>query len=259
MRLKSAFGPIRGTLLLAVLAILAFTAPGSAQPSLDSLKRCVERSGLGQTSSFRMRQVILRDGQPARTFQAECRLANRGEKLMIRFDDPPDMANVKLLFKDWGKQLWTYFPSTNRVRKMAGATSTQPIGSFGFSYNDLIPFLNDSSYAFKVLDDQAAGGRGYHRLEVRYGTRQSSLYRKSELRIDAADCTLHEALLFGDGDRLLKTIRFQDYRTVKNRLVPSKIRLTQPDLGEQADITLLAIEFDKDYGPVFFTERGLKQ
>ena len=102
-----------------------------ADPQADSLLKCLETSGLGQTSGFKLKQVINREGQSPRTFQTECYLTSRAEKLLVKFEEPADMAGVKLLFWDQGKQLWTYFPSTNRIRKMVGASSGQQIGQGG--------------------------------------------------------------------------------------------------------------------------------
>jgi hypothetical protein len=231
-----------------------------ADAEADSLMGCVENSGLGQASGFKFKQVIQQEGQASRKYQAECYLANRAEKLLIKFEDPADMAGMKLLLKEQGKQMWTYFPSSNRVRKMAGASSGQQIGSLGFSYDDLFPYLEGEDYNTKVVGKNQVSGIACQIVEVIHknggGT---TTYKKSQVSIDAENCMLRQSQFFGDNNRLLKTVHFAKYSKVEGRTIPIQIKITQPDLGEESNITVLAVEFEQDYGPTFFSELSLKR
>jgi hypothetical protein len=230
-----------------------------ADPPADSLLNCLESSGLGQTSGFNLKQVINREGQAPRTFQAECYLTHRAENLLIKFEEPADMAGVKLLFWDQGKQLWTYFPSTNRVRKMAGASSGQQIGSLGFTYDDLFPYLDKNTYTSKVMGEKDVANSACQVVEIIRSANAGSMYKKSQIYVEKEKCRLRQSQFFGDKDRLLKTVTFEKYEVVEGRTIPTQIRITQPDLGEESVIKILAVEFAKDYGTTFFSERSLKR
>jgi hypothetical protein len=230
-----------------------------ADPRADSLLTRIESSGLGQTSGFKMKQVINREGQAPRTFQAESYLTNRAEKLLVKFEEPADMAGVKLLFWDQGKQLWTYFPSTNRIRKMAGASSGQPIGSLGFTYDDLFPYLDKNTYTSRVVGEQDLAGISCKVVEIVHNAASKSAYKKSRLFIEPGKCLVRQSQFFGPNDRLLKTVQFEKYEIVEGRTIPTQIRITRPDLGEESVIKILAVEFSKNYGPTFFSERSLKR
>jgi outer membrane lipoprotein-sorting protein len=243
-----------------VLLLVGFMfGPAWADPQADSLMKCLESSGLGQTSGFKMKQVIKREGQAPRTFQAESYLTGKAEKLLVKFEEPADMAGVKLLFWDQGKQLWTYFPSTNRVRKMAGASSGQPIGSLGFTYDDLFPYLDKNTYTATVTGEQDVAGTACRVVELAHNANSASTYKKSRIFIGKEQCRLCQSQFFGANDRLLKTVAFEKYETVEGRTIPIEIRIAQPDLGEESVIKILAVEFSKDYGSTFFSERSLKR
>jgi outer membrane lipoprotein-sorting protein len=247
----------KGLLLFAAGLFLA--GPVRADAEADSLMKCVENSGLGQASGFKFKQVIKREGQAPRKYQAECYLANRAEKLLIKFEDPADMAGMKLLLKEQGKQMWTYFPSSNRVRKMAGASSGQQIGSLGFSYDDLFPYLEGEDYNTKVVGENKVSGQACKVVEVVHKSGGTTTYKKSQVSIDAENCLLRQSQFFGEKNRLLKTVHFSKYQKVEGRNIPVQITITQPDLGEESNITVLAVEFEQDYGSTFFSELSLKR
>ena len=246
-------------LLLLALGSALIAGPVRADAEADSLMKCVENSGLGQASGFKFKQVIKREGQAERKYQAECYLTNRAEKLLIKFEDPADMAGMKLLLKEQGKQMWTYFPSSNRVRKMAGASSGQQIGSLGFSYDDLFPYLEGEDYNTKVVGKNEVSGYPCQIVEVVHKTGGATTYKKSQVSIDAENCMLRQSQFFGEKNRLLKTVHFAKYSKVEGRTIPVQIKITQPDLGEESSITVLAVEFEQDYGSTFFSELSLKR
>lgn len=249
---------MKGNLICEIIIVL-LVCNSFGGSRLDSLQSCAEQSGLQHTSGFRMSQVIRREGQHPRKFKAECHLANKGEKLLVIFEDPPDMAGVKLLFKDFGKHLWTYFPQTNRVRKIVGTQSDQPIGSLGFSYNDLFPFLNDSLYTAKTIGSEKVNGSPCDILQLTHDVNVDTDYKKAHVLVDPEQCRIALSKFFGKDGRLLKTIHFESYEKVEGRAIPAKIRVTQPQKGEESEIKVLAIEFDKQYGSTYFSEISLKR
>jgi len=245
---------VRIIILVCSLVTIIFSDE-DAEKILD----CLESSGLGLTSGFEFKQIIKRENQSPRTFQAECYLVNKADKLLIMFEEPADMSGVKLLLKNKGKQLWTYFPRTNRVRKMIGASSGQNIGSLGFSYNDIFPYLEENSYSSKLVGKEKVDKLECDKIEITYNSDSNSEYVKSFLLIDEQKCALRKSMFYGEKDRLLKTVKFSIYETVEDKYVPTKINITQPDKGEESDITILGVDFDKDYGSTFFSERSLKR
>ena len=90
-------------------------------------------------------------------------------------------------------------------------------------------------------------------------TDATTTYKKSTVAVDKQSCLLRRSQFFGEGDRLLKTVHFIDYQTVEGRTIPTQINITQPDLGEKSTVSVLAVEFDKDYGPTFLSELSLKR
>ncbi len=80
-------------------------------------------------------QVIKADGR-TRTFEFEMYSAGKGEKVLMRYVRPSSVRGQTFLLLNDGDDIWTYFPRTRRVRKLASHAKKQKVQGSDFSFGD---------------------------------------------------------------------------------------------------------------------------
>lgn len=244
-----------------LILILCATTVFPNEQRAKKLLQCFKKTGLSQVDGFLFRQTIEREGRDSQSFLIECYLANKGEKVIAKFEEPPKMSGTKILLKDHGKLLWTYFPSTNRVRKIAVRNSTDNIGSLGFSYGDLFPYLNDSSHKAQVIGSEVINKRSYEIVEIVHEADTVTAFSiyKTQLFIHEEDGLALKSVHKTKENRIIKVVHFESYKEVDDITVPQKIVIEQNDIGEKNTLEILAFEAEKEFTPSFFSELSLKR
>jgi outer membrane lipoprotein-sorting protein len=231
----------------------------SAQDQKEELRKCLQSNGFAQISGFSIRQTIEKEGQDTQKFKAECCLDNKGEKMIVEFKDPPGMANTKVLFKEYGKLVWMYFPASNRVRKIVVASNTEKVGNLGFTYSDLFPYMQDSNYQVSIAGEKTVNGFNCVIYDITNNINNNVNITKSQLYIDKVNCKLIHSEAYSRDNRLVKRIDFNNYKSVENKNIPSEIIINQDYLGEKVTINILGIECGKKYSLSHFSEISLKR
>jgi outer membrane lipoprotein-sorting protein len=242
---------------MTLLAGLALTL--WAQDHKEELRLCMEKNGFAQISGFAIKQTIEKEGQDCQKYKADCYLDNKGEKMIIEFKDPPGMANTKVLFKDYGKLVWMYFPASNRVRKIVVASNTEKVGNLGFTYSDFFPYMQDENHSVTLAGEKTINNTDCIVYEINNDIKNSVNINKTRLFISKSACKLIHSEAFTSDNRLVKRIDFNNYKTVENKNIPSEIIINQDDLGEKVTINILGIECNKKYSPSYFSEISLKR
>ncbi|MEE8335396.1 MAG: outer membrane lipoprotein-sorting protein, partial [Candidatus Neomarinimicrobiota bacterium] len=71
-----------------------------------------------------------------RTFEFEMFSGNKGEKSLLRYIKPVSVKGQSFLMLNDGDDIWTYFPRTRRVRKLASHAKKQKVQGSDFSFED---------------------------------------------------------------------------------------------------------------------------
>ncbi len=243
-----------GRRTVAVLAILAAALPLAAQEDARSIIREVDRRQRVDTSLTRTVMRIYPDGSNEaeyREFTIEG--FERGDSESYReVLEPRSVKGLRIL--SIGDDAWLYFPSTGRVRKIAGTSRGESVQGIGgdFSYEDLGGGLYDEKYEFRILSTDArswvlegvprkAGGV-YSRLEV--------TVLKEGYRVSSVD-------FHTEKDGLLKTLTFQDYKVLDGRDTATRLVMTNRRKGSRTVVAILSAAYgvpvaEKYLNPVQF-------
>ncbi len=76
------------------------------------------------------------DDGKTRTFVLEMYSAGKGDKMMMRYIKPTSVKGQTFLLLNDGDDIWTYFPRTRRVRKMASHAKKMKVQGGDFSFDD---------------------------------------------------------------------------------------------------------------------------
>jgi hypothetical protein len=164
--------------------------------------RMVLTNAHGQTAERALRIAFL-----------EANASDAGDKSLITFDEPRDVAGTAFLTHS--KVLeptdqWIYLPALRRVKRISSVNQNGSFMGSEFSYEDLgAPHVDRFSYRF--LREEVMENIAYFVFE-RVPRYENSGYARQVAWLDTTEYRLHRIDFYDRGDDLLKTVKFNDYR-----------------------------------------------
>jgi outer membrane lipoprotein-sorting protein len=232
--------------------------PLSAQeplPALDDVVRHLDEMYRYDSSHAVMTMTVVRErGTRELTLESW----SRGEDdALIVIRAPSREAGTATLRTDEG--LWNYAPRADRlIRIPTGLLSEAWMGSH-FSNDDL---MRDTSYDDDYTSELSWTTRdGQRYLQITMTPRPDApvVYTRVVFLLTPRDWVPVVAEYFDEG-RLMRTMRFEDVRTVSGRPLPMRMIL-QPENrpGERTEMRYDRLEFDIPVDADLFTARGLRR
>lgn len=251
----------RGPLLAATLMTLAtllLPPPFAAQeplPSLDEVISHLDELYRYESSHAVMTMTVVRErGTRELTLESW----SRGEdEALIVIRSPAREAGTATLRTEEG--LWNYAPRADRlIRIPTGLLSDAWMGSH-FSNDDL---MRDTSYDEDYTSELSWATRdGQRYLQVTMTPRPDApvVYTRVVFLLTPEEWVPHLAEYYDEG-RLMRTMRFEDVRTIAGKRLPMRMIL-QPENrpGERTEMRYDSLEFDIRVDPDLFTARGLRR
>ncbi len=243
---------------LAVGAAAVRPAPALAQDALPSVREVMDhiddlyRAG---SSHAVMRMTVVNE-RGTRELELESWSRGNDEGLVV-IRSPAREAGTATLRTDEG--LWNYAPRADRlIRIPSGLLSESWMGSH-FTNDDL---MRETSY----LDDYDAG---LDRVEGEDGTflratlvprpKAPVVYSRLVFLVRPGDWVPVRAEYWDDGE-VVRTMRFEDVRTVAGRPIPMTMVLVPEDApDERTEVTYLELELDVPVEDGLFTRQGLRR
>ncbi|UCH63553.1 MAG: outer membrane lipoprotein-sorting protein [Fidelibacterota bacterium] len=252
---------LRKTFFTASTALLMLTGWLHAQiPTAEEiLEKATELMNVTNSKSV-MSQTIQTSSGQLRTFEMESFSANKGENTLIRYTAPVSVRGQAFLMLNNANDIWTYFPRTGRVRKLASHAKKQNVQGSDFTYEDMgsgdtwredyqstnlgeAELLDEPCWKLQ-LDGIAEQEPAYHRMIV--WVRQKDYY---PLQIDYYD----------DGMEVLKSLYLEDVRDIEGTPTAMLMTMCNHEDGTETRMETLAITYSWEPPKAFFTERNLKK
>jgi len=104
----------------------------SGQTVIDSMTAIMSP----ENSKGLIRQTNVYENGKSRTFDLEMFSGQKGEKSLMRYLKPTSVKGQTFLMLNSGDDIWTYFPRTRRVRKLASHAKKQKVQGGDFSFED---------------------------------------------------------------------------------------------------------------------------
>ncbi len=199
------------------------------------------------------------DGK-TRTFDMEMYSGDKGDKMLMRYFKPISVKGQTFLILNAGDDIWTYFPRTRRVRKLASHAKKQKVQGSDFSFADFSSentwdedyFVTNTGITKKagvfcwVLKAEAREGADVDYSSVMLYVRQDNYY---PVQID----------YFHDDGDLEKTLTLTNIRKVDDYPTAMVIIMANYLTGTKTVMETLEMSYGWQPPKNFFSERSLKK
>lgn len=215
-----------------------------------------------ETSYGKSKMTIVTSSGSDRTFVSESWSKDNGEKTLVRYISPKRVKGQAILMLNNADDIWSFFPRTQRVRKLATHAKKQKMQGSDFSYEDMgsgDAFIND--YTPKRLEDEEMEGKECFKLELTKKEDSDLSYSRMIMWI-IKDSFVPIVIDYYDDD---------DPQLWIKRLVQSNIKMIDDiptamksvmynELDKtQTEMELLEAKYNVKLDDEMFTERNLKK
>jgi len=202
-------------------------------------------------------RLIIDNGRRVRTLSMESWMEGV-TKSYSYYKAPARERGTKMLKRD--RKLWMYTPHTDRKILIAGHLLRQSMMGSDLSYEDMMEDEKISE-AYTGTIDGMEEMEGVKTLVMTLkAKRKTKTYQTLKIWVDPAKNIVLKEEAFAKSGKLLKLIRFKEYRMVGNRLFPKKM-IFRDMLKENTRTTYMfdKIQFDVDIPAKYFSQRMLKR
>ncbi|MEE9167963.1 MAG: outer membrane lipoprotein-sorting protein [Candidatus Neomarinimicrobiota bacterium] len=207
-----------------------------------------------------MTQTIVTTSGKKRTFVFEMYSTNRGEKTLMRYTKPASIKDQAFLMLNNADDIWSYFPRTNRIRKLASHAKKQKLQGSDFTYEDM--GSGDSwIHEFKATNLGSVELNGDSCWKVRLDgiDEQDPAYEKMMIWVRQYDHYPLQVDYYEDGDVPTKSLFMKDIQQIDG--IPTAMHMTMHNHGDatQTEMITLSITYGWEPPPGFFSERNLRR
>lgn len=250
-------------LLILLGIMLIYSNLGMAQEITgDQIIQKVNEIMNQETVHATMKMTIQTTSGEERTFEYESWSKDAGEKNLVRYFKPSRIKGQAILMLNNADDIWSYFPRTKRIRKLATHAKKQKMQGSDFTYEDMgsgDSFIND--FTAKRLDDEKFEGSDCFVLELTRNKAAESHYSRlimyviKENFVPIAVDYYHE----NDPKRQIKRLIQSDIREIDG--VPTGMRMVMTNFEDNSrtEMEIVKCEYNVSLENSMFTERELKK
>lgn len=202
-------------------------------------------------------RLIIDNGRRVRTLSMDTWMQGV-TKSYSYYKAPARERGTKMLKLD--KKLWMYTPHTDRKILIAGHLLRQSMMGSDLSYEDMMEDEKISEAYVGTIDGEEEL-EGIQTLAMTLkAKKKTKTYQTLKVWIDPAKNTVLKEEAYAKSGKLLKLIRFMDYRRIGERLFPRSI-VFRDMLKENTKTTYMfdKIQFDIEIPAKYFSQRILKR
>jgi outer membrane lipoprotein-sorting protein len=230
----------------------------NAESAEDILKK-VDNAQLTKSSKMTLSQKLITPSGDERTFKMEVYSQNGDEKGLTKYVWPKQVAGMKILTLNDGDDIWTYFPSTNRTRKIASSARNRKVQGSDFTYDDMATGKMSKRWQGTLQGTEKVAGTECYKLALKPTSKGPKSYSKISLWVDKARYTPIRIEYYDlDGERI-KRLDIGDYRKKGQVLIPFAYKMTNLTDGGKTLMKVSEAEVDVPLDNTLFTEAGLSR
>lgn len=250
-------------LLLAALCASPVWAQSPEEKGLAIAQEADRRGeGFGDTSATLQMILRNRQGQESRREirSRTLEVANDGDKSLIVFDQPRDVAGTALLtytHKTADDDRWLYLPALKRVKRIASSNKSGPFMGSEFAYEDL-GSQEPEKYTYKYLRDETLEGQDVFVFE-RYPVDKDSGYTRQVVWMDKAEYRPLKIEFYDRKKSLLKTLTLGDYQEYLGKYWrPGKLDMVNHQTGKSTTLLFKNYKFRNGFRERDFDQSSLQ-
>ncbi|MBN2341551.1 MAG: outer membrane lipoprotein-sorting protein [Deltaproteobacteria bacterium] len=219
----------------------------------------VDAAAKADTSKVYMTQTVIAPSGDTRTFKMVTYSKGQNDKGLTEYLAPSQVKGMKILSLNEGDDIWTYFPSTNRVRKIASSARNRRVQGSDFSYEDMATGKMATSWQGTVFGEEKIGSVDCYKLALTPTSKGPKGYKKVTAWVSKRDSTSMRVLYFDKYGEKSKQLDIEDYHDVSGVKVPFKYTMTNLLDGGKTIMKVAHAEVNIKLDDSLFTESGLKK
>jgi hypothetical protein len=250
---------------LIFVVFLCFGLIANEEESVISAEKIIEtmtETLNPEQSDALMEMTIMTSGGQERTFVYRGYSKNKGEKSLMKYLDPGRVKGQTILMLNNADDIWTYFPKTKRVRKLATHAKKQKVQGSDFSYEDMgssDEFIDD--YNSVLIGEEQKDDKLCYKLDL---TRKEDtdasysrlvLWVEKETYVPVVISYYHEK----DSTLLEKELFLTDVETIDGIPTPMKMVMYNRLDNTKTSMITKEVAYNVDLPDNLFTEMGMKK
>jgi hypothetical protein len=247
-------------IIVTFLAICTGTMAQQAMPTGEEVMEKMTNIMTQENSKAVMQQVITTSSGKERTFEFEMYTADEGEKTLMRYLKPSAAKGQTFLMLNNANDIWTYFPRTKRVRKLASSAKNQKVQGSDFSYDDI--GSGDTwkeEFVSNNLGEEKYNGEKCWKLESIGIPEEDPSYPKMISFVRQSDFYPLSIDYYDDSGNVEKTLVLDEIKEIEG--VPTAMKMQMINHNEGSETTMITLSMTYAWTPPdnFFSERTLKR
>jgi outer membrane lipoprotein-sorting protein len=215
-----------------------------------------------EQSQGEMSLTIVTSSGDERTFVYETYSKGQGEKSLMKYLKPSRVKGQTILMLNDADDIWTYFPRTKEIRKLATHAKKQKLEGSDFSYEDMgggDAFIEE--YDAVRLDDEKKEGRDCFTLELTRKEDSDASYSRVILWVDKENFVPLVIDYYHERDKELreKELVCSDVQLIDGIYTPMVCTMYNRLDDTYSRMEILEVTFRVDLPDDLFTEMGMQQ
>jgi outer membrane lipoprotein-sorting protein len=246
-----------------ILILLVFTSISISQELTgEQIIQKVNDLFNPETSYGKSTMTIVTSSGKKRTFVSESWSMGKGEKNLVRYLSPRRVKGQAILMLNNADDIWSFFPRTQRVRKLATHAKKQKMQGSDFSYEDMgsgDAFIDD--FTPKRLKDEKMEDQECFKLELTRKADSDLSYSRLIMWIikESFVPIVIDYYDEDDPDLWVKRLVQSNIKVIDG--IPTAMKSVMHNKLDrtQTELELLEISYNVELDESMFTERNLKK
>lgn len=228
----------------------------------DSILHIMTETMNPDQAQGKMTMTIITTSGDERTFLYETYSKNQGEKSLMKYLEPSRVKGQTILMLNDADDIWTYFPRTKRIRKLATHAKKQKLEGSDFSYEDMgasNTFIEE--YQSVRHKDEKKEGRQCYKLELTRKPESDAGYSRVVMWVDQEYMTPLVVDYYHDDDPELweKQLVCAEVQLIDDIYTPMTCIMYNKLDATETSMEIVEIRYDIDLPDELFTEMGMQQ
>jgi outer membrane lipoprotein-sorting protein len=233
-------------------------AAEDAKDATAILKKA-DAAGFAKSTRMKVIQKVITPSGDTRTFNLLTYTQDGNEKSLTHYVSPEQVRGMKVLTLRDGNDIWSYFPRTNRVRKLASSARNRKVQGSDFTYDDMAQGKMVKQWRGKVLGEEKTAGRACFKLELFPTDAGPKSYKRTITWIDKSNYSPVRIDYYDLDNYLQKRLELKRYKKIQGVLIPFDYVMLNLTDGGKTLMKVAAAEVNIKLDPVIFTEAGLSR
>jgi outer membrane lipoprotein-sorting protein len=247
---------------ITILILLFLQSTAAAELTADEIVEKVNDVMMVDQMKAKIKMTIITTSDQERSFVYTFFSKNSGEKTLIRYLEPRRVKDQATLMLNNADDIWSYFPRTKRVRKLATHAKRQKMQGSDFSYEDMgsgDTFIKD--YDSQRRNDEEKEGFECYKLELTRKQDSDAGYSRLIVWARKTDFLPVTIDYYDDEkpDILTKELVQSNFKTIQNQPTAMNWIMYDKQDDTYTKMELLEVDYNVDLDDDMFTERALKK